>query len=68
MPEFQIQFVLVSLHLAIPSALGYCNYSPFLTKLGLFQCTVMLVLFSNFYIRSYVVNSNKASPKVKDAL
>lgn len=50
-----LQFVLVSVHLGVPWTLGYCNYSGFLTRLGLFQCTVMLLLFMQFYYKTYVV-------------
>lgn len=66
-PGIQVQFVLVGLHLGIPAVFGYCNYSPFLTKLGMFQCGVMVVLFTNFYVRTYV-RKPKALSKEKDGL
>lgn len=51
--------MLVAVHLAAPWTFGYCDYSRFLTRLGLFQCVVMLLLFAHFYHKTYVAKAKR---------
>lgn len=59
-----LQFVLVALHLGVPLVFDYCDYSAFLTRLSLFQCCVMLLLFAQFYYRTYVVGARGDAAKM----
>lgn len=49
-----LQFVLVAAHLGVPWHFGLCDYSPFLTRVALFQCSFMTALFAHFYYKTYV--------------
>jgi len=60
---FQIQFILLFIHYLRPLIFNDCAYPKSIEMIGASQAIVMMILFSNFYRKTYFSKKQKINKK-----
>jgi GNS1/SUR4 family len=58
-----LQFLILSVHFALPLLTPNCEFPAFISFIGMSQNVFMFVLFSDFYFKAYMKKSSSSSSK-----